>query len=73
MLSYLLKIKPHEVGNTIEELLSANKTYIVLVPSAGLEADHKYVYSVTAFNAIGNTTSAIGGKHLSKLACQSKV
>ena len=73
MLSYLLKMKLQEVENTIEISLGTNETYIVLGPSTGLEADHKYVYTVTAFNAIGNTTSAMGGKHLSMLAYQYKV
>ena len=73
VLSYLLKIKPLEVGNAIEESLGANETYIVMGPSTGLEADHKYVYTVTAFNVNGNATSSMDGKLLSKLTDQYKV
>ena len=73
VLSYLLKMKLQDVGNTIEVSLGANETYIVLGPSAGLEADHKYVYTVTAFNVIRNTTAATGRSLLSKLTYQYKV
>ena len=73
VLSYLLKIKPQGVRNQIELSIGANNTYIVLGPSSGLEAGHKYEYSIAAFSVIGNTTSAMSGKHLSELAYQYKV
>ena len=65
VLSCLLKIKLHEVRNTIEASLSANETCAVLGPLTGLVTDRKYVYQATAFNAIGNTTSAMSEKCLS--------
>ena len=37
--------------------LDCNETEVILDPEIGLEADQKYMYSVTAVNAIGNATS----------------
>ena len=66
VLSYLLTMTPQEAGNAIEVSLGANETYLVLGPFTGLVVGHKYDYTVTAFNVIGNTTSTMGRKLLSK-------
>ena len=57
MLSYLLVLRPEQTGIVINMSLNHNETEVVLGPQDGLEDNQKYVYTVTAINSIGNTTS----------------
>ena len=42
--------------------LDSNETEVILGPEIGLETNQKYLYTLTAFNAIGNVTSHQDGK-----------
>ena len=42
--------------------LDSNETEVILSPEIGLETNQKYVYTLTAVNAIGNVTSHQDGK-----------
>ena len=37
--------------------LDSNETEVILGPEIGLETNQKYMYTLTAINAIGNVTS----------------
>ena len=37
--------------------LDSNETEVILGPEIGLETNQKYLYTLTAVNAIGNVTS----------------
>ena len=42
--------------------LDSNETEVILGPEIGLETNQKYMYTLTAINAIGNVTSHQDGK-----------
>ena len=42
--------------------LDSNETEVILGPEIGLETNQKYLYTLTAVNAIGNVTSHQDGK-----------
>ena len=42
--------------------LDSNETEVTLGPEDGLETNQKYMYTLTAINAIGNVTSHQDGK-----------
>ena len=42
--------------------LDYNETEVILGPEIGLETNQKYLYTLTAVNAIGNVTSHRDGK-----------
>ena len=62
VLNYLLTLTSETIltGVVINVSLESNhcnETEVVLGPQDGLEENQKYVYTVTAINSIGNTTS----------------
>ena len=59
VLSYLLVLRSEQTGVFINISLGANdhETEVTLDPQDGLEENQKYVYTVTAVNSIGTTTS----------------
>ena len=42
--------------------LDYNETEVILGPEIGIETNQKYLYTLTAVNAIGNVTSHQDGK-----------
>ena len=64
MLSYLLMLKldSKERASDVAVLLEANETDVVLGLEDGLKEYQTYVYSVTAINIIGNTTTSLRPK-----------
>ena len=64
VLSYLLMLRSEQTGVVINVSLNPNWTEVVLGPQDGLDDNQKYVYTVTAINSIGNTTSEGNGKKL---------
>ena len=64
VLSYLLMLRSEQTGIVINVSLNPNWTEVVLDPQGGLDDKQKYVYTVTAINNIGNTTSQEDGKLL---------
>ena len=56
-MSYVLLLRILCTGETTSVILKASETEAVFTPENGLEADQKYNYTVTAFNAVGNVTS----------------
>ena len=64
VLSYLLMLRSEQTGIAINVSLNPNWTEVVLGPQNGLDDNQKYVYTVTAINNIGNTTSPVSYTHL---------
>ena len=64
VLSYLLMLRSEQTGVVINVSLNPNWPEVVLGPQDGLDDNQKYVYTVTAINSIGNTTSEGNGKKL---------
>ena len=64
MISYLLKLvlDYEDTASDVEISLNANETNVVLGSENGLKEYQNYVYSVTAINIIGNTTTGLGQK-----------
>ena len=64
MLSYLLMLTldSKERASDVAVLLEANETDVVLGREDGLKQYQTYVYSVTAINIIGNTTTVLRPK-----------
>ena len=64
MLSYLLMLTldSKERASDVVVLLEANETDVVLGLEDGLKQYQTYVYSVTAINTVGNTTTGLRPK-----------
>ena len=62
MSSYLLMLDSKERASDVAVFLEANETDVVLGLEDGLKEYQTYVYSVTAINIIGNTTTGLGPK-----------
>ena len=63
VLSYLLVLRSEQTGVFINISLGANETEVLLGPQDGLEENQKYVFTVTAVNNIGTTTSHQDGNN----------
>ena len=46
-----------QTRETVNVSLNPNETEVTLGPEIGLETNQKYMYTLTAINAIGNVTS----------------
>ena len=55
--SYLLLLRSISSGMIINLTVDFNETKLVLGPQDGLEDNQKYVYTITAINSIGISTS----------------
>ena len=55
--TYLLKLRPEEIGREFEKSLCSNETEVIIGPGDDFKANKRYQYTVTAVNNIGNTTS----------------
>ena len=51
-----------QTRETVNVSLNSNETEVILGPESGLENNQKYMYTLTAVNAIGNVTSHQDGK-----------
>ena len=56
----MLRIEQTRKTNNIS--LDSDETEVILGPEIGLETNQKYMYTLTAINAIGNVTSHQDGK-----------
>ena len=55
-------LRIEQTRKTINTSLDSNETEVILGPDIGLETNQKYLYTLTAINAIGNVTSHQDGK-----------
>ena len=67
VLSYLLLLEIAQTREIISVSLATDETEVILNPGIGLEANQKYIYEVTAINAVGNATSHQDGINLCQL------
>ena len=50
-------LRIEQTRETINISLESNETEVILHPEIGLETNQKYLYTLTAINAIGSVTS----------------
>ena len=69
MLKYLLKLTStsEKYGHTINKFLGANETNVVLTAQDGFVDHQRYVYTITASNVYGKTTTTLGDMYFCKL------
>ena len=64
VLSYLLILRSEQTGVVINVPLDSHDTEVVLGPQDELEENQEYMYTVTATNSIGNTSSVADGRNI---------
>ena len=66
VLSYVLKLRLEKSQHVIERFVSANKSRVLLTAQDGLKRNKKYVYTVSATNIVGNTSTPLGTTYCCK-------